>query len=270
MNASLLVRPPWRLRPNRRGGRKRAKKLFASLIAERQKLMEKNKLEQTRQEVGERARGTRSYKGVKNLRRRLSLLNEELIENTVKVRMFEEELEREDQQIEQLVLSVEQKGLELIELVDALSKDSDAAVSRHLTQLQREQLSTGARMKDLQDQLTRLTATVAGYTSKISLLDEAQLHEVNQMLDGKGSFASNSLELQAALAESREKSHEVAVLTAQINTLNKVVDGKDVSNPSGELTRRTVELQEINGLLEEECIEKDRQLALCSKQIDTQ
>ena len=217
MNASLLVRPPWRLRPNRRGGRKRTKKLFALLIAERQKLMEKNKLEQTRQEVGERARGTRSYKGVKNLRRRLSLLNEELIENTVKVRMFEEELEREDQQIEQLVLSVEQKVLELTEFVDDLSKDSDAAVSRHLTQLQREQVSTGARMKDLQDQLTRSTATVAGYTSKISLLDEAQLHEVNQTLDGKGSFASNSLELLAALAESREKSHEVAVLTAQIN-----------------------------------------------------
>ena len=125
-------------------------------------------------------------------------------------------------------------------------------------------------MKDLQDQLTRSMATVAGYTSKISLLDEAQLHEVNQMLDGKGNFASNSFELQAALAESREKSHEVAVLTAQINTLNKVVVGKDVSNPSGELTRRTVELQEINSLLEEECIEKDRQLALCSEQIDSQ
>ena len=49
-----------------------------------------------------------------------------------------------------------------------------------------------------------------------------------------------------------------------------MVVGKDVSNPSGELTRRTVELQEINGLLEEECIEKDRQLALCSEQIDSQ
>ena len=85
----------------------------------------------------ERARGARSHEEVKDLRRRLSLLNEELIEKTVKVRMFE----RRDQQIEQLVLSVEQKDLELIRLVDGLSKGSDAAVSRHLAQLQREQMS---------------------------------------------------------------------------------------------------------------------------------
>ena len=72
--------------------------------------------------MDERARGARSHEGVKDLRRRLSLLNEE-------------------QQIEQLVLSVEQKDLELIRLVDGLSKGSDAAVSRHLAQLQREQMS---------------------------------------------------------------------------------------------------------------------------------
>ena len=92
--------------------------------------------------MDERARGARSHEEVEDLRRRLSLLNEQLTEKTVKVRMFEEEeLERKDQQIEQLVLSVEQKDLELIRLVDGLSKGSDAAVSRHLAQLQREQMS---------------------------------------------------------------------------------------------------------------------------------
>ena len=92
--------------------------------------------------MDERARDARSHEEVEDLRRRLSLLNEQLIEKTVKVRMFEEEeLERKDQQIEQLVLSVEQKDLELIRLVDGLSKGIDAAVSRHLAQLQREQMS---------------------------------------------------------------------------------------------------------------------------------
>ena len=63
------------------------------------------------------------------------------------------------------------------------------------------------------------------------------------------------MSLQVALVESREKSHEVAVLTAQINTLNKLIVRKDVSNPSGEMTRRIVELQEVNGLVKEECME---------------
>ena len=41
-----------------------------------------------------------------------------------------------------------------------------------------------------------------------------------------------------------------------------------ISNPSGKMKRRIVELhQEVNGLLEEECMEKDRQLALCREQI---